>query len=130
MLDTEVFIIDEFSSLVAAKSLLLESEVGLYPKDTMRNTLERFQWTNLTPAQSMPEMLMDTIEGWKSIFPEYFAKDSPFMVSFNDTPFGQVDVLKPVAVLGDRSKTTRWASGPVPYCYHDRNISWDLTGWI
>ena len=112
------------SSLVAGDTILVDPEVGLYPVDVMQRTLDQFKFARTSPDQFVGEILMEVVDGWKRVFPEYLAQDSPFMTSFKDGPFGQMELLKPVARLNDEQATPHWKSSPVPICYHDTNITW------
>ncbi|GLI73007.1 hypothetical protein PoHVEF18_001193 [Penicillium ochrochloron] len=111
------------SSLVAGDTILLDPEVGLYPMDVAQKTLEKFKFERSSPYQFVSEILLQVVDGWKQVFPEYLARDSPFMTSFKDTPWGQMEILKPVAKLADEEATPRWKTGPVPICQNS-NISW------
>lgn len=111
------------SSLVAGDTILLDPEVGLYPMDVAQKTLEEFKFERSSPDQFVSEILLQVVDGWKRVFPEYLARDSPFMTSFTDTPWGQMEILKPVAKLADEEATPRWKTGPVPICQNS-NISW------
>lgn len=112
------------SSLVAGDTILVDPEVGLYPKNVVQQTLDQFKFKRSTPDQFVGEILMEVIDGWNRVFPEYLAQDSPFMASFKDTPFGEMVMLKPVARLDDEEATPHWKSGPVPICHHDSSIRW------
>lgn len=111
------------SSLVAADTILLDAEVGLYPTDVVQKTLDEFKFARTTPDQFVGEILIQVVDGWKRVFPEYVAQDSPFMTSFKDTPWGQMEMLKPVARLSDEEATPGWKTGPVPNCQNSK-ISW------
>lgn len=112
------------SSLVAADAISLEPEIGLYPISVVKKTTETFQWVPSNPEQFVSEIMMQVIDGWKHVFPEYIAQDSPFMMTFHKGPWGRLDILKPVTTLGDHEATPQWTSCPVPNCHHDRNIKW------
>lgn len=111
------------SSLVAGDTILLDAEVGLYPTDVVQKTLDEFKFARSSPDQFVSEILLQIVDGWKRVFPEYVAQDSPFMTSFKDTPWGQMEMLKPVARLSDEEATPRWKTGPVPNCQNSM-ISW------
>lgn len=112
------------SSLVAGDTILLDAEVGLYPVDVVQKTADTFKFARWTPDQFVPEILMQIVDGWKRVFPEYLAQDSPFMVGFEDSPWGPMNLVRPVVRLNDESASPIWKSPPVPYCHHDRDISW------
>ncbi|OBT94375.1 hypothetical protein VE01_07733 [Pseudogymnoascus verrucosus] len=113
------------TSLVAADTIALEEEIGLYPPETVRQTAEWFGFVPSTPDQFVSEIMIQVIDGWKRRLPDYLNEDSPLMTGFDEQgPWGNQKVLKPVARLGDGKATPKWTSPAVPYCYHDRNISW------
>ncbi|KAL2862798.1 CoA-transferase family III [Aspergillus lucknowensis] len=111
-------------SLLAADATLLDPEVGLYPLNVVRRTMDRFKFRFSTPEQSVPEIMIEVIEGWKRVFPQYTAPSSPFMTSFGSTPWGRLDMVGPVVRLDDTEATPTWTSAPVPICYHQKSIRW------
>lgn len=112
------------SSLVAADAISLRPEIGLYSPDVVSKNQDTFQWDVMEPSQYVSELLMVVMKGWKRVYPEYFASDSPFMASFETGHWGRLQLLAPVVRLGDETSTPRWNSPPVPHCYYDSNISW------
>ncbi|CAL5869477.1 uncharacterized protein PFLUO_LOCUS3706 [Penicillium psychrofluorescens] len=112
------------SSLVAADTILLDEAVGLYPVEVVQQTLSPFQFERSSPDQFVSEIMIQVIDGWKRVFPEYVAQDSPFMARFDDSPWGRLDVLQTVARLDDSEATPHWKSPPVPICYHASNMNW------
>lgn len=112
------------SSLVAGDTILVDPEVGLYPVEVVQQTLERFKFERSSPDQFVSEIMIQVIDGWKRVFPEYVAQKSPFMTSFENTPWGHMNILKPVARLGDDQATPHWKNGPVPICQHEGKINW------
>jgi crotonobetainyl-CoA:carnitine CoA-transferase CaiB-like acyl-CoA transferase len=112
------------TSLVAAIASSLEPEIGLYPMDALQRVDQKFMWTPATPEEFASETWLHVVDGWKRVFPEYMAQDSPFLTAIDQTPWGRLDILKPVARLGDDEATPRWASGPMPNCYYSRNLTW------
>lgn len=73
------------SSLVAADSISLHPEIGLYSPDVVRETAETFQWESMDPSQYVSELLVVVLNGWKKVYPEYFAEDSPVLTRFPET---------------------------------------------
>ncbi|KAJ5543187.1 hypothetical protein N7535_005616 [Penicillium sp. DV-2018c] len=112
------------SSLVAGDAILLDYEVGLYPTEMVQKTLAQFEFARSSPDQFVSEIMIQVINGWKRVFPEYLAQDSPFMMSFDDSPWGQMKILRPVVRLDDEDASPVWKNAPVPYCHHDRDITW------
>ncbi|KAA8641743.1 uncharacterized protein ATNIH1004_010682 [Aspergillus tanneri] len=111
------------SSLVAADTIALEEEIGLYTPEVVLQTTKRFGFRPITPDQFVPEILINVVDGWKRVFPEYMKEDSLFMMTFDKGPWGRQSLLKPVVRLDDEI-TPMWTTPPVPHCYHDRNINW------
>jgi crotonobetainyl-CoA:carnitine CoA-transferase CaiB-like acyl-CoA transferase len=112
------------TSLVWGIASSLEPEIGLYPKDALKKVDEKFKWRPANPEEFAIEGWVNIADGWKTVFPEYIAQDSPFLTRFDNTPWGRMDILKPVARLGDDEATPRWTSGPMPNCYYSRNLKW------
>ncbi|KAJ5657889.1 CoA-transferase family III [Penicillium longicatenatum] len=112
------------TSLVAADTISLEKEVGLYPPEVVKQTAERFGFPPITPDQFVSEVLISVIDGWKRGLPGYLDEDSKLMMTFEDGYWGRQSLLKPVARLGIDEATPTWTSAPVPNCHHERGISW------
>ena len=112
------------SSLVAADTILLDRAIGLYPVEVVQRTQRQFQFESTSPDQFVSEIMVQVIDGWKRVFPEYVAQDSRFMARFDDSPWGRLDMIRPVARLDDGEATPHWKSSPVPICYHASNINW------
>lgn len=112
------------SSLVAANTIALEQEIGLYPLELVQKTAETFQFPPTTPDQIVSEIMIQLIDGWKRGLPHYLGEDSPLMATFEKGPWGRQTVLKQVVKLGDEEATPKWASPAVPNCYYDRGIRW------
>ncbi|UKZ54411.1 hypothetical protein TrVGV298_008219 [Trichoderma virens] len=112
------------SSLIAADAISLQPEIGLYSPDVVRKNEKTFQWESMEPSQYVSELLMVVMDGWKKVYPEYFAPDSPILTTFEKSHWGHMQLLSPVVRLGDDSATPRWTTPSVPHCYCDRGISW------
>lgn len=111
------------SSLVAADTISLSPEVGLYSPEVVRKNAEKFQWDVMDSSLYVSELLLVMIKGWKRVFPEYFGENSPFMTTL-EGDWARFDLIKPVVTLGDRDATPRWLTAPVPHCYYNSDISW------
>ncbi|KAJ5752197.1 CoA-transferase family III [Penicillium odoratum] len=112
------------TSLVAADTISLEKEVGLYPPEVVQDTTENFGFPAITPDQFVSEVLIGVIDGWKRGLPGYLDENSNLMQTFEDGYWGHQTILKPVARLGIDETTPRWTSAPVPNCHHERGIDW------
>lgn len=112
------------SSLVAADTIALEKEIGLYPPEVVKETTKRCGFAEITPDQYVSEVLVNVVMGWKKWLPGYLDEESELMTSFEEGPWGKQTILRPVVRLGDEEATPIWTSPPVPHCHHDRGISW------
>ncbi|PIG84656.1 hypothetical protein AARAC_002028 [Aspergillus arachidicola] len=112
------------SSLVAADTISLHPEIGLYSPDVVRKNAETFQWGVMEPSQYVSELLMVVLDGWKRVYPEYLGENSPLMTKFPESFWGRMQLLSPVVKLEDTAATPHWTSPPVPHCHFDRSISW------
>lgn len=113
-----------FGSLVAADTILLEEEVGLYSPEAVKRTMERFGFTPDSPDQFVSEVLFEVADGWKRGLPGYTDEDSFLMMTFEHGPWGRQSLLKPVVKLGDNEVSPVWKSPSVPFCHHDRGVRW------
>ncbi|KAJ5788367.1 CoA-transferase family III [Penicillium paradoxum] len=112
------------SSLVAGDAILVDAEVGLYPVEVVQKTLNTFKFARPSPDQFVSEIMIQVIDGWKRVFPQYLAQGSPFMMKFENSPWGRMDMLRPVARLNDKEASPTWKNAPVPNCHHDQSITW------
>lgn len=112
------------SSLVAADTIALEKEIGLYPLDVVKQTNENFGFLPIMPDQFVSEIMIQVLDGWKRGLPGCLDDDSSLMMSFENTPWGHQTLLRPVVTLDDVEATPTWTTSAVPNCYHNRNIKW------
>ncbi|KAL4929867.1 CoA-transferase family III domain-containing protein [Aspergillus undulatus] len=113
------------SSLVKADAIALEPEIGLYEPEVVEKSNQLFKWGHIGPEQFVIEILMVVMDGWKRVFPQYFAAGpNSLSTSFTGGPWGKMDILKPVLRLSDPDVTPRWLTAPVPNCYHEQGIQW------
>ncbi|KAK0351764.1 hypothetical protein LTR02_014596 [Friedmanniomyces endolithicus] len=113
-----------FSSLLAAAAFPLQPEIGLYSPGVVQKCNERFEWDAVNPALFVLELLDVVLRGWKRVFPEYFAADSPWITTLTG-PWGNFQLLEPVLRLADSSASPRWLTAPEPNCCHKSGtISW------
>ncbi|OQE40135.1 hypothetical protein PENCOP_c006G02570 [Penicillium coprophilum] len=113
------------SSLVKADAISLEPEIGLYSPEVVERSNQLFKWGPINSSQFVIEILLVVMDGWKRVFPQYFETGTTsLMTSFEDGPWGRVDILKPVVQLSDSVVTPRWLTPSVPHCYHPQNIQW------
>lgn len=112
------------SSLVAADTILLDPEVGLYPPEVVKKVEQKFGYKPYSSEPYVSEVLHQIVSGWKRGLPGALDENSALMTTFTDGYWGKQTLLKPVVTLGDAEATPRWTSAPVPNCYHDRGITW------
>ncbi|KAJ6104079.1 CoA-transferase family III [Penicillium sp. IBT 18751x] len=112
------------SSLVAADTISLQQEIGLYPLHVVEETAKRLAFPDTTPDQYVSEVLVSVVNGWNKALPGYLDEDSKFMTTFEGGFWGRQSILKPVARLGDEISTAKWTTPPVPHCHHDRSTTW------
>lgn len=113
------------SSLVAADLISLRPEIGLYTPEAVEKSNQLFQWGYIGPSQFVTEILLVVMDGWKKVFPQYFAPGpQSLLMSFEDGPWGPTETLSPVARLSDPATTPRWLTPSVPHCHHSRDIEW------
>ncbi|KAJ5087446.1 hypothetical protein N7456_011062 [Penicillium angulare] len=112
------------SSLVAADAIALEKEIGLYPPEVVAQTAEKFGFVPSTSDQFVSEIMIQVIDGWKQGLPQYLDEDSHLMTDYQNGPWGQQKLLKPVAKLGNDAATPRWTTPSVPNCHHAKDIQW------
>ncbi|KIW04924.1 uncharacterized protein PV09_04093 [Verruconis gallopava] len=109
-----------FASLMAAASLLLDPEVGLYPPEVTQRCDARFKWGHVDPQLFVLELLSVVIEGWQRELPQYFGPDSPWITKLNGE-WGQFEILKPVLQFVDQDLSPRWSTAPLPNCRYERD---------
>ncbi|PWY83912.1 CoA-transferase family III [Aspergillus sclerotioniger CBS 115572] len=113
------------SSLVKADAIALEPEIGLYSPEVVEKSKQVFQWGYIGPSLFVTEILLVVMDGWKRVFPQYFGGgDESLLMSFEEGPWGKMEILRPVVRLGDDDVTPRWLTPAVPNCYHGRSIDW------
>lgn len=112
------------SSLVAADTIALEKAIGLYPPEVVAQTAKKFAFVPSTSDQFVSEIMIQVVDGWKKGLPGLLDEDSKFMTAYEQGPWGQQKLLKPVAKLGDDAATPRWTSPSVPNCHHPWDIQW------
>ncbi|CAG8049029.1 unnamed protein product [Penicillium salamii] len=113
------------SSLVKADAIALEPEIGLYSPEVVEKSKQLFKWDHIGPEQFVLEILTVVMDGWKRGFPQYFESGpQSLMTKFQESPFGQMENLKPVVQLSDSSVTPRWLTSSVPFCHHPQDIEW------
>ncbi|RMZ83257.1 hypothetical protein DV738_g1235, partial [Chaetothyriales sp. CBS 135597] len=114
------------SALVAAGTVTLREEVGLYPLKVVQDTAKRFGFQPTTPDQYAYEVLANVIEGWKrGVVADALSENkSKFMTTFEDGHWGRHTILKPVPQLGNAKASPSWTSPSVPYAQHARDTTW------
>ncbi|ODM22887.1 hypothetical protein SI65_00476 [Aspergillus cristatus] len=114
------------SSLVAADEIALRPEIGLYSPEVVAKNVETFKWGTMEPSQYVTEVLNLVMDGWKRVFPEHLTPgtEASFMVGFEESVWGKMEMLKPVVKIGDEAVSPRWETPTVPNCGQDKGITW------
>lgn len=106
-----------FASLMAAASLHLSPEVGLYSPEVVQGCQEKFAWEQTSPELFVLELLDVVLKAWDKAMPKSFGEDSPYMSTLKGD-WGEFEVLKPVVQLSDKNASPYYSSAPEPNCYH------------
>ncbi|KAI1506027.1 CoA-transferase family III domain-containing protein [Biscogniauxia marginata] len=108
------------AALTAVDAYALRPEVGLYPRETVRECAERFRWGEMRGAHHVLDLLVTVWAGWKRVLGGYLEEDGGWFQSFDDSAFGgRLSLLKPVVRLSDEESTPHWRTPSVPYGYED-----------
>ncbi|KAI5921813.1 CoA-transferase family III domain-containing protein [Camillea tinctor] len=104
------------AALTAVDTYALRPEIGLYPRETVRECAERFQWAEMRGAHHVLDLLETVWRGWKRVLGTYLEEDGGWFQSFDDSAFGgRLSLLKPVVKLSDEESTPHWKTPSVPY---------------
>jgi hypothetical protein len=113
-----------FASLMAAASLHLSPEVGLYSPAVVQGCQEKFGWNDTSPDLFVLELLDVVLKAWTKEMPEAFGEDSPFMSTLKGD-WGEFQVLKPVVQLSEKNASPYYSSAPEPNCYRESTaVAW------
>ncbi|KAH7024346.1 alpha methylacyl-CoA racemase [Microdochium trichocladiopsis] len=113
-----------FASLMAAASLHLKPEVGLYPPAVVQQCSEKFKWSRTGPEHFVLELLDVVLAGWKGVLPSYFEDGSSSTTRLKGD-WGDFEVLSPVVKLARAENSPRYTTAPEPNCYRQSHaISW------
>ncbi|KAK7225036.1 hypothetical protein V2G26_013039 [Clonostachys chloroleuca] len=113
-----------FASLMAAATLHLSPEVGLYSPEVVQGCTEKFGWDETGPELFVLELLDVVLESWGQAMPKYSGEDSPYMSTLKGD-WGEFQVLKPVIQLSDVNASPYFSSAPEPNCYRSSDaIAW------
>ncbi|KAF5598377.1 acyl transferase carnitine dehydratase [Fusarium pseudocircinatum] len=107
-----------FACLMAAASLHLNPEVGLYSPEVVRGCQDKFGWDETSPDLFVLELLDVVLKAWAKAMPKSFGEDSPYTSTLKGD-WGEFEVLKPVVQLSDKNTSPYYSSAPEPNCYHD-----------
>jgi len=116
------------ASLVAINSFVLSEQVGLYPKETLRQGKERFGWGEMRGSHHVLDLLRNIWTGWTETHPtsEYLAENSGRFQSWEHSNFAgkRLSILRPVIgfVRNETKKvehgvTPEWRSPSIPYAH-------------
>ncbi|KAK6824571.1 hypothetical protein PG987_012065 [Apiospora arundinis] len=105
------------SSLVAVNTYALRPEVGLYPKEIVKECADRFQWAEMRGSHHVLDLLVTIYDGWKRVLGAYLEENSGWFQSFEKSAFGgdRLSLLKPVVSFSDKESTPEWRTPSLPY---------------
>nr|RBQ87620.1 hypothetical protein FVER53263_00021 [Fusarium verticillioides] len=113
-----------FASLMAAASLHLSPEVGLYSPEVVQRCQEKFGWNDTSPDLFVLELLDVVLKAWAKEMPESFGEDSPFMSTLKGD-WGEFQVLKPVVQLSEKNASPYYSSASEPNCSRESTaVAW------
>ncbi|EWG35814.1 hypothetical protein FVEG_14564 [Fusarium verticillioides 7600] len=109
---------------MAAASLHLSPEVGLYSPEVVQRCQEKFGWNDTSPDLFVLELLDVVLKAWAKEMPESFGEDSPFMSTLKGD-WGEFQVLKPVVQLSEKNASPYYSSAPEPNCSRESTaVAW------
>ncbi|CAI6332733.1 unnamed protein product [Periconia digitata] len=114
------------AALTAVNTYALKPEVGLYPRDVVEKTAQKFQFGEMRGAHHVLDLLVTVWEGWNRVFGgSYLKENSGWYQSFEKSAFqGQrLSILKPVVQLSDSDCTPAWKTPSVPYCASEKTAT-------
>ncbi|KAK8087492.1 Succinate--hydroxymethylglutarate CoA-transferase [Apiospora phragmitis] len=105
------------SSLVAVDTYALRPEVGLYPREIVKECADRFQWAEMRGAHHVLDLLVTVWDGWKRVLGSYLEEGSGWFQTFDKSEFGgqSLSLLKPVVSFSDKASTPEWKTPSLPY---------------
>lgn len=113
-----------FAALMAAASLHLKPELGLYHPSTVNQCAEKFKWDEMGPELFVLELLDVALKGWKSVIPAYFEEGSSCTTKLKGD-WGEFETLRPVTKLASAETSPHHITAPEPNCYRSSDaISW------
>ncbi|KAK4502035.1 hypothetical protein PRZ48_007846 [Zasmidium cellare] len=114
-----------FASLLAAATLPLSPEVGLYPPEVVAKCNEKFHWERTGPEMFVLELLDVVLRRWKVVLPERFEEGSDWFAELKGE-WGDFRVLKPVVQLERDEESPRWKTAPLPNCWFESGeVKWE-----
>lgn len=105
------------ASLAAYNMATLDSEVGLYPRDTVKAVAEHYKFPSWSSDAHVAPLYYSIIDAWSA--QSKLISDDRYYVRFADSVFGKsLRVLAPVVRYEDDESSPHWLSPPVPFCHH------------
>ncbi|EOD44486.1 putative caib baif family enzyme protein [Neofusicoccum parvum UCRNP2] len=112
------------ASLTAVNTYALTPEVGLYPRDVVRECQQRFGWAPMRASDHVFDLLFTVWDGWARVYGDgRLREDSGMFQRFDTSVFGgrRLSFLRPVvSFANDGASTPEWRSPSVPYCMDDK----------
>lgn len=112
------------SVLVAANTIQLTPEFGLYQHETVKKIQATYRFAEMRPDTHMEELLFVILDGWRSR--SDLLKRLEYFSHFPETKFGKNHhILAPMVKFENESASPRWNHGPVPFCDNEK-VGWGL----
>lgn len=112
------------SVLVAANTIQLTQEFGLYQPETVKKIQDAYQFAEMRPDTHMEELLFVILDGWRSH--SELLKRLDYFSHFSETKFGKDHyILAPMVKFENERASPRWDHGPVPFCDRD-TVGWGM----
>lgn len=113
------------ASLVGVNAYALKEEVGLYPRQTVEECKERFQWGEMRGQHHVLDLLMTVWNGWKKVLGGYLKPEDGWFQSFDNSAFNgrRLSILKSVVKFeGEEATSPHWKTPSVPYAYEKAEV--------
>ena len=103
------------ASLTAYNMFCISDEVGIYPPELVQEVQQTFEFDAITPEDNVSDLLRKVLKQWYIKRPDHMNFEGKYFVGFNESPFGTMRILAPVAKLD--KYPSKWDCSPRPYGY-------------
>lgn len=113
------------ATLVGVNAYALKEEVGLYPRQTVEECKERFQWGEMRGQHHVLDLLVTVWNGWKKVLGGYLKPENGWFQSFDNSAFNgqRLSILKSVVNFeGEEATSPHWKTPSVPYAYEKAEV--------